>query len=424
MNSKDCIIAAKGFAVIQFCIVLYYLGLDTIIDKEVVIMRRIEEHRSAWGDARTGHTAGQRQNRTSTYAAARRATACYAKAAGNRPADQKTPAGNRMDPRAYTSPEYQNDITARRYEMASWLQDMGTIEDTSMPDMAGDGSQTATWNQTAATEAEKVLTEQEQLEEAAETEEEQKKQEQVWVPDQEAEDELAGLKAMLDALKKNKTNAAQAKKRLPYRYQRISSAIRCAKNILQATTALTSAKSSLSQVRRQAASGKYSESEVSIATTHARKMVRTARTKLRHLKAENTQKNEGVRAKNDASQKMGITVKKSQHQEKMIKQQKKDREMLKLVKKIQNTETKFRNKHRRKENWDLMEADMEYLRRQIEYLKNQEKQENMEDRMDTATQAQSTETQATDTNMFTAGEQSVILEQEAVVETTVKESIS
>ena len=382
-------------------------------------MSIIGGNHSGWEHARASRMTGRQQNQKASYTA-KYAAARYTKAAGNRSTAQNSSNRNQVDPRSYTSPEYQNDISARRYEMASWLQDMGTLEDTAMPDMTGDANQATGWNQTVASEAEKVLAEQEQLEETEETEEE--KESQIWDPDQKAEDELAGLKAMLEALKTRKNNATQAvKKRLPYRYQRVSSAIRGAKNVLQATTALTSANTSLAQVKRQAASGKYSEKEISIATTHARKMVRTARTKLRHLKAENMQENDGVRVKNDASQKMGIVVKRAHSQDKLVKQQTKEREMLKLSKKIQNMETKFRNKHRRKENWDLMEADMEYLRRQIEYLRNREDREEVQNQIESATEAQSVgtsvaETATTDTNMFTSGEQSVILEQGAAVD--------
>ncbi|MDE6566749.1 MAG: hypothetical protein K2K70_03320 [Lachnospiraceae bacterium] len=378
-------------------------------------MSIIGGNHSGWEHARVSHVTGRQQSQRSSYAT-RNAAARYTKAAGaSHPMSQTSSNRGGIDPRSYASPEYQNDISARRYEMASWLQDMGTLEDTTMADVAAEGANQATgWNQAVASEAEKVLTEQEQLEE---TEEEKEEKSQIWDPDQKAEDELAGLKAMLEALKTRKNNASQAvKKRLPYRYQRVSSAIRGAKNILQATTALTSATTSLAQVKRQAASGKYSEKEISIATTHARKMVRTARTKLRHLKAENMQENDGDRVKNDASQKMGIVVKKAHSQDKLVKQQKKDREMLKLAKKIQNMETKFRNKHRRKENWDLMEADMEYLRRQIEYLKNREDQEEVQNQIDTTTETQTIETPTADTNMFTSSEQSVILEQEAAVD--------
>lgn len=385
-------------------------------------MSIIEGNHPGWGSGRASHVAGRQQSQRSSYTA-RYAAARYTKAAGaNHPMNQNPSNRNQIDPRSYASPEYQNDISARRYEMASWLQDMGTLEDTTMAGVTGDSDQSTGWNQAVASEAEKVLTGQEQLKETEETEEEKEEKSQISDSDQKAEDELAGLKAMLDALKTKKNNATQAaKKKLPYRYQRISSAIRGAKNIMQATTALTSATTSLAQVRRQAASGKYSEKEVSIAATHARKMVRTARTKLRHLKAENMKENDGDRVKNDAGQKMGIVVKKAHSQNKLAKQQKKNREMQKLTKKIQNIEMKFRNKHRRKENWDLMEADMEYLRRQIEYLKNREDQEEVQNQIENTTEAQSagtpvSETATTDTNMFTSSEQSVILEQKAAVD--------
>lgn len=389
-------------------------------------MRRIEENRSAWEHARTNHAAG-RQRKTAAYAADR-----YTKAAGKkRSSIPNTPDRYRVNPRSYTSPEYQNDISARCYEVASWLQEMG---ETDASGMAGTQGQTGTpdvsgrgWRPAGeGMDSEPIVMEDADLEQL---EEEEKKAAQLTDPEEEekkTETELERLKKMLETMKQKKEDAKKSKKKLPYRYQQVSTAIRSAKNVMQASNALTKATASLTQVKRQASSGKYSEKEISIASTHARKMVRTARKKLRNLKSELLQKNDGIRCKNDTSQKMGIVVKRSDERQKMEKMQEKDRELLKLSREIQAAEIKYKNRHRRRENWELMEADMEYLRRRIAYLKNQEDERESQDRIEASTEtAQSGEITADGTNnMFTSTEQSVILEQEAVVDATVKEANS
>ncbi len=399
-------------------------------------MRRIEENRSVWDSARANHTTGkQRRGKTARYAAAR-----YSQIKGKtNPAGQNPPNRNGIDPRSYLSPEYQNDVSARRYEVASWLQDMGTLEDTSMADVvdtagtAAGGSQGTDQIRNSVSDGAEVLLEQDP-DEIDELEEVKKLEEEILKTSEESEDEkaeseLERLKKMLDSLKQKKVEATKSKKRLNYRYQQVSTAIRGAKTVMQASNALTKATSGLAQVKRQASSGKYSEREISVAATHARKMVRTARRKLRNLKAEIWQENDGDRLKNDTSQKMGIVVKRTDAQKKLEVQQEKDRELLKLAKEIRMTEKKYKNRHRRKENWELMEADMEYLRRRIAYLRNQEEEQETENRIDAAMETQNmTNEIATDgtngTNMFTSEEQSVILEQEAVVEATVKENMS
>lgn len=330
-------------------------------------------------------------------------------------------------------PEYRNDVTARHYEIASWLQEMGTLQETGAADgtVPQDGqitnvadapvkkqfsNQTHTAgapNLTRTTAAQEkqddtILTEEEAA--AAETaaeKEEAEKEKMPWESDEEMskeETELERLQKMLERYKEQREEKKEStKKPLKYKYSRVSTAIRGAKTVMQASNALVKANSSLSQLKRQAASGQYNESEVAMAQTHARKMVRTARAKLRNIKAEHNQKNNNTLAKDHASAKMGTVVKKVQAQQKLDAIQQKDREMLKLTKLIQRKEAAFKNKHRRKENWDLMEADMEYLRRRVEYLKNQDDQsltgENSEFIMST-----------NETNVFTSADQSGILE--------------
>lgn len=381
-------------------------------------MRKIEGDQTTWTNIGADRVISQRMNYGSHHAG-RRVAAGYQTAT-----EQVNQTGNSMSGDAgvnhssLSTPEYQNDITDRRYEIASWLQEIGTIEDTSMADVVGENHRDM-----AGMQAEVIRrfdSASKQTQEMPEEEEtEAGKQAQETVPtfqeEKEAEDELASLKAMLDSLQRRKKRAVTVKKTLPYSYQRVSMAIRGAKTVLQASNALSTANSSLSLVRRQAATGKYSEKEISIAKNHARKMVRTARKKLRHLKAEVSQKYDGDQVKNHAKQKMNTVAATAHDRQKQELQRQKNQELFKLSKEIQRTEKRYKNKHRRKENWALMEADLEYLRRRIEYLKNQEeRQENM-GTPDTAYGAASE-----DTKIFTANEQSVILESESVVETTVK----
>ncbi|MDE6851087.1 MAG: hypothetical protein K2J67_01180 [Lachnospiraceae bacterium] len=394
-------------------------------------MRRIEENRSAWDSARAAHTTGKR--RTAAYAA-RYAANRYSKTKGtNNTAGKNLPNQKGMDPRSYTSPEYQSAISSRRYEVASWLRDMGTVEDADTAGSAGEavsgsGNQGPAYNWKPVSDGTDVVFDQEpeEVDELEELEKEMEKTSQEQ-EEQKAEKDLERLKKMLDSLRQKKADATKSKKRLNYRYQQVSTAIRGAKTVMQASNALTKATSGLTQVKRQASSGKYSDREISIAATHARKMVRTARKKLRNLKAETWKKNDGVRVKNDTGQKMGIVVKRTDAKKKLEVQLEKDRQLQKLTKEIQVAENKYKNRHRRKENWELMEADMEYLRRKIAYLKNEEEEQKSEYQLETSmdTQNPAGEIGPDGTNVFTSEEQSVILEQEAVVvQATVKENMS
>ncbi len=345
---------------------------------------------------------------------------------------------NRPEYRAW-QPEYRNDVSERHYEIASWLQEMGTLEETStaanvpeasqttgtevVPENGQDSKETVPAKKqfsnqthtvgapnvtgTTADKAEKdgaVLTEEEA---AKQKKAEEEKQKMPWESDDAMSKEETELERLQKLLEKYKERAeekrATAKKPLRYKYSRVSTAIRSAKTVLQASNALVKANSSMSQLRRQAASGNYSESEIAMAQTHARKMVRTARTKLRNIKSEFNQENNHTLAKNHASEKMGTVIKKVRAEQKLEAIQQKDREMLKLEKLIQRKEITYKNKHRRKENWDLMEADMEYLRRRIEYLKNEGSEQTS---VNNPTFGMDTD----GTNVFTSGEQSVILE--------------
>lgn len=378
-------------------------------------MRKIEGEQAAWTNIGADRVISQRMN-YGTHRGGRRVSAGY-QAAGqvNQTGDSVSgePGGNAG---ILLTPEYQNDITNRRYEIASWLQEMGTLEDTSKADVTGESNRDMAGKQTAAVKSgsASVLKQAQEAEAEEETETAELVEGEKTPEETEAENELDRLKAMLDSLKKRKTSAVKVKRSLPYSYQRVSMAIRGAKTVMQASNALSSANTSLNLVRRQETTGKYSDKEINIAKNHARKMVRVARSKLRHLKAEISQKQDGTQVKNHTKQKMNTAVTRAHDREKRELQRQKNQELFQLTKEIQRAETRYKNRHRRKENWALMEADMEYLRRRIEYLKNQEeRQENMTT-SDTVSGIIPEETK-----IFTTGEQSVILEQEGVVETTV-----
>lgn len=301
-------------------------------------------------------------------------------------------------------PAYQNDVSARHYEIASWLQEMGTLGETSTSDTTGtDATQSAQdglLSEEALAAEEAVVDEEEETKWPWELDDEVSKK----------ETELERLQKMLERWKEKRAEQkSSARKPLRYKYSRVSSAIRGAKTMMQASNALVKANSSLSQLRRQAASGNYNESEVAMAQTHARKMVRTARMKLRNIKAESNQKNNNTLAKDHANAKMNTAVKRVRAQKKLDVMQQKDREMLKLQKLIQRKEAMFKNKHRRKENWDLMEADMEYLRRRIEYLKNQNENSS-------TTENPAFAISANETEVFTSADQSGILEGAAAMD--------
>lgn len=238
----------------------------------------------------------------------------------------------------------QCDITRRKYEIAAWLQDVNGLE-------------------------EDFLTEEEWL--VLEQEEEEKPWEEDEDAFEEAENSLNELERMLERLRENqkrwKEKKGQTKKKLGYSYRRVSTAIQGAKTLTQASTALASANSNLSSIRRKAVSGQYSEKEIAMAKTHALKMVRTARRKVRNIKLEagQVQKNKHTKSKENRR------VKQVQEQ---VQHQRLEQKLLRLKKQLKSEENQTKYKHRRRENWELMQADMEYLRRYIDYLRNREEE--------------------------------------------------
>lgn len=187
------------------------------------------------------------------------------------------------------------------------------------------------------------------------------------------------LEQMKESRKTSSNSKNQTKKVLNYNYRRISSAISRAKNVNQANNALTSANSNLNSLRRKAVSGKYKNSDLQIAMTHAKKMVRVARKKVSNIKYEDQidERDNEIETDKERRNRQNLVVSKGN----IIKRKEKQEKELRLLKKVLRQQRNQRkNAHRRGEEHDLINADMEYLRKKIELIR-QERQENSMERM-------------------------------------------
>lgn len=178
--------------------------------------------------------------------------------------------------------------------------------------------------------------------------------------------QLEGLKDMLERMKEAQKNAAKTetktKKVLNYSYKKVSSSIQGAKNISQASNAVSSANSNLSALRRKAASGNYDEDELNIAISHAKRMITIAKKKLAHIKQEVMNKKDDdkyISSKKEAVVKIP--------DEKIRAEQQK--ELRRIEDEIRKQEKREKQAHRGEENSKLMDADITYLKEKIEIWK-------------------------------------------------------
>ena len=163
-------------------------------------------------------------------------------------------------------------------------------------------------------------------------------------------------------IKKEATNTK--KKALRYSYKKVSGSVMRAKTLSQASSALTSAISNLNSLKRKSMTGKYDEDEIEIALKHAKKMVRTAKKKMNHLKYEQKQDQSDDAYVGNKKKEMtqSVTTKKQDNED--VQQQ------IRLLEDQLESVKKQRSKGNRKdENIDIMNSDMEYLRKKIELLK-------------------------------------------------------
>lgn len=172
------------------------------------------------------------------------------------------------------------------------------------------------------------------------------------------------LKRLQEKKKIKKETKNTKKKALRYSYKKVSGSVMRAKTLSQASSALTSAISNLNSLKRKSMTGNYDEDEIEIALKHAKKMVRTAKKKMNHLKYEQKQdqSDEAYVGNKKKEMTQSVTVKKQNNED--VQQQ------IRLLEEQLESVKKQRSKGNRKdENIDIMNSDMEYLRKKIELLK-------------------------------------------------------
>lgn len=215
--------------------------------------------------------------------------------------------------------------------------------------------ETGVWKEIAQQEQEQINVEEEKVDAKGDQE-------------NQAEALIKSLEEKLQRLqekKKIKKEATNTKKKaLRYSYKKVSGSVMRAKTLSQASSALTSAISNLNSLKRKSMTGKYDEDEIEIALKHAKKMVRTAKKKMNHLKYEQKQ---------DQSDDAYVGNKKKEITQSVtvIKQDNEDvQQQIRLLEDQLESVKKQRSKGNRKdENIDIMNSDMEYLRKKIELLK-------------------------------------------------------
>lgn len=159
------------------------------------------------------------------------------------------------------------------------------------------------------------------------------------------------------------------KKRLNYNHREISAQLVRCKKAQGAANVLARARTKISVLKRCQATGNYDSREMANAMAHARRMVRCAQMKVRHLKEEEMEQKK-YRRENSADK---------QHIENEVKRRaaNKERELrekiqIETVHKVQAEKTKQqqmmqkRRAHRRQEQSRINEADMKYLKGEIE----------------------------------------------------------
>lgn len=280
----------------------------------------------------------------------RKAASAYA------PANRQQGSTSGINNMAYALPDRFNRLASivTAEDAAYWMQGEDVPQDANAP--AGDNpvpTQGSAKNYTAAQEAYNKQTQvgskgQQQTagtqkkgmtdeEIAMLGQDEEKKKDKSWFSDKDIEEMDRLLESLKRARERNKARndkKNQPKKALRYQFKRVSTTISQAKSVSQAGNAVQKAKTSYVSLKRKAASGKYDQQEISMAVTHARKMVRIAKTKLAHIKEEETADKIGLQDE--------ISIEERERRKK---------------------------EHRKDEDLDLLKADMDYLKAQLKYLK-------------------------------------------------------
>lgn len=197
-------------------------------------------------------------------------------------------------------------------------------------------------------------------------------------------------------------SSAKTAKRLLYNFKQISSQIMMAKTSNGASRVATKARGKVAELLRKQRTGEYDEKELELAIIHARKMVRIAKKRMKHLEEEES-----------AKQKGSCTVEREEYADSDIREEEErsseysEEELRKLMQECQELmedamdeiekETgldelaaelvggveeemspedleRLKKKHRADEMREIMDADMKYLRALFSKLER-EKQE-------------------------------------------------
>lgn len=195
-----------------------------------------------------------------------------------------------------------------------------------------------------------------------------------------SQDDVDYMERMLERMKeaRSKLKNNKSKKKVVYSYRRLSGSIMRAKTKMQAGNALTSAKSTLSNLKRKLGSGQYKDDELKIAINHASKMVRTARKKMAHLKQEEWQdRNDEDTVQSRERDNEEVKLENHQKEDFLEISIDLDQEIQLLEKRLKQITKAEKNSNRRNENYDLLVADMEYLKKKLGLMLQE--QENQSD---------------------------------------------
>lgn len=169
-----------------------------------------------------------------------------------------------------------------------------------------------------------------------------------------------------------KKSSSGVKKRLNYNHREISGQLVRCKKAQGAANVLARARTKISVLKRCEATGQYDSREIANAMAHARRMVRCAQMKVRHLKEEEMEQKKYRRENSSDKQHIENEVKRrAANKERELKEKIK----VETVQKVQSEKTKHqqmvqkRRTHRRREQSEINEADMKYLKGEIENRK-------------------------------------------------------
>lgn len=156
---------------------------------------------------------------------------------------------------------------------------------------------------------------------------------------------LQEMKSRMESIKRKtgvsrKKNTNKKKKSLKYNAREISGQLLHAVKPVSAGQVLIRAKGKVAQLQRCAATGDYDEKAVSAALNHAKRMVKAAKMKVKHLKSE---------------ERLEKQTKKRTPQSRMKEEQREKQLLQQELKKI-------RRKHRGAEEKEIRDAQMRYLR--------------------------------------------------------------